>query len=298
MAEVTRERTGELLRGLFKLLMAAPQGLQASEALARLKDAVPPTEYERGSYASGSGPRYEKNVRFATVDCVKAGWMIKERGVWTVTPEGAEAYKQHKAPGDFYRAAVRGYRAWQATQSAPAGVAEELGAEESESREAALTLEQAEEQAWSEVQTHLANMPPYEVQQLVGALLTAMGYYVAWIAPPGKDGGVDILAHRDPIGATQPRIKVQVKRVKAAVSVDGLRAFMAVLSDDDVGLFISTGGFTRDALAEARTQEKRRITLIDMSRLFELWVEHYPKLDDIAKRHLPLKPVYFLSLDR
>lgn len=82
------------------------------------------------------------------------------------------------------------------------------------------------------------------------------------------------------------------------MSVDGLRAFMAVLSDEDVGLFVSTGGFTRDALAEARTQETQRITLIDMSRLFALWVEHYPKLDDAAKRHLPLKPVYFLSPDR
>lgn len=295
MAEVTRGRTGELMRGLFKVLMAQPQGLQAREAIAQLKGLVPPTEYELGSYASG-GERYDKLVRFATVDCVKAGWMIKERGAWLVTPEGGEAYRQYKEPGEFYRMAVQGYRAWQATQQSGArDVVEELGVEESEAREAALTLEQAEEWAWGEVQEYLANMPPYDVQQLVGALLTAMGYYVAWIAPPGKDGGVDLLAHRDPIGATRPRIKVQVKRVKAAVPVEGLRAFMAVLSDDDVGLFISTGGFTRDALLEARTQEKRRITLIDMARLFELWVEHYDKLDDAAKRHLPLKPVYFLA---
>ena len=324
MTDVTKDRTGELLRELFRLLMAAPQGLQASEALARLREAVPATEHELSSYPSGGGPRYDKNVRFATVDCVKAGWMIKERGVWTVTPEGASAYERHRAPGDFYRAATRAYRAWQVAQRSPedasAGPLEETlqerpledaedpaqaaskgspeEAPDPQAREAALTLEQAEEQAWAQVHAHLTHMPPYELQQLVAALLGAMGYEVAWIAPPGKDGGVDILAHRDPIGATPPRIKVQVKRVRAPVSVDGLRAFMAVLADADVGLFVSTGGFTRDALAEARTQEKRRITLIDMSRLFELWVKHYAKLDDAAKLLLPLKPVYFLAQDR
>ena len=39
MAEITRRRTGELLRELFKLLMAAPEGLQASAALAALGSA-------------------------------------------------------------------------------------------------------------------------------------------------------------------------------------------------------------------------------------------------------------------
>jgi predicted Mrr-cat superfamily restriction endonuclease len=36
-----------------------------------------------------------------------------------------------------------------------------------------------------------------------------MDYYVA---PPGPDGGIDLIAHTDPLGTTGPRIKVQVKR--------------------------------------------------------------------------------------
>ena len=38
---------------------------------------------------------------------------------------------------------------------------------------------------------------PYEFQDLVAALLRAMGYYTPFIAPKGKDGGVDIIAYRD-----------------------------------------------------------------------------------------------------
>jgi restriction system protein len=70
---------------------------------------------------------------------------------------------------------------------------------------------------------------------------------------------------------------------------------MAVLGDEDVGLFVNTGGFTRDAQDEARTQEKRRISLLDLEKLFDLWVEHYEKLDDAARRRMPLKPIYFLA---
>jgi restriction system protein len=122
-----------------------------------------------------------------------------------------------------------------------------------------------------------------------------MGYHVSWIAPPGKDGGIDIVAWSDPLGITPPRIKVQVKRMGRKVSVDGLRSFMATLGDDDAGLFVCTGGFTKDAEEEARTQEKRKITPVNLETLFDLWVEYYKRLDDSARRRLPLRPIQFLD---
>lgn len=69
MADVTRRRTGELLRRLFQVLMPQPEGVQARNALAKLSQAVELSDYERGTYESG-GRRFEKIVRFATVDCV------------------------------------------------------------------------------------------------------------------------------------------------------------------------------------------------------------------------------------
>ena len=69
--------------------------------------------------------------------------------------------------------------------------------------------EEAEESAWNSIEEHLRNTSPYDFQNLVAALLRAMGYHVSWIAPPGRDGGIDILAHTDPLGISMPRIKVQ-----------------------------------------------------------------------------------------
>src|SRR5262249_39239474 len=130
-----------------------------------------------------------------------------------------------------------------------------------------VTFEQAEEQAWQEIEEHLREMQPYDFQELVASLLQAMGYHVSWVAPPGKDGGIDIVAWSDPLGTRPPRIKVQVRRVGQNINVDGLRSFLSLLGDDDVGLFVTTAGFTKDAEDLARAQERRKITLIDIEKL-------------------------------
>jgi restriction system protein len=294
MPEITRRRTGEMLRALFEVLMPVPEGMQAREALSNLERRLTLSEYEKGEYASG-GRRFDKIVRFATVDLVKAGWLFKEKGRWTVTADGLKAFQDFPDPEAFYKEAVRLYHQWKATQPEDSGALSEEETDEGTAKAASITLEEAEEQAWSEIDQYLRAINPYEFQEIVAALLRAMGYHISWIAPPGKDGGIDILAASDPLGTKPPRIKVQVKRQSQSVDVDGLRSFMAVLGDGDVGIFVSIGGFTKNAADEARLQEKRKITLLNNEQLFDLWVEYYGKLRDEDRRRLPLKSVYFLS---
>jgi restriction system protein len=104
-----------------------------------------------------------------------------------------------------------------------------------------------------------------------------------------------VIAHGDPLGIQGPRIKAQVKRRADKINVDGIRAFMALLAEGDVGLFVATGGFTREAEEEARRQEKRKIMLLDLKRLFDLWIEHYNGIPEAHRRLLPLRPVYYLA---
>jgi restriction system protein len=92
VAEITRQRTGELLRKLFEILKQAPEGLPAKDAMAQLEHSVKLSPYEAGIYESG-GRRFDKIVRFATVDCVKAGWMQKTKGRWFLTDAGRTAYE-------------------------------------------------------------------------------------------------------------------------------------------------------------------------------------------------------------
>lgn len=291
MAEITARRRGELVRGVFQILTDHPDGLPAKEVLTRLRAVVPPAAFEDSDYPNRPGVRrYEKIVRFSTIKTVKAGWLIKEKGRWSLSDEGRNALVQYGEPEDFDRQA--GLLYWQWRHSLPPD-AEDEAAEETPTAEP--TLEEAEEMAWREVQDHLMNLAPLDFQVLVAALLRGMGYHVAWVAPAGPDGGTDIVAYSDPLGIQRPRIRVQVKRKQGTVSVEGLRSFMAVLADDDIGLFISAGGFTKEAEMEARAQQKRRITLLDLERMFDLWVEHYARIPEDGRRLLPLKAVYYLA---
>ena len=83
MPEVTRRRTGEFMRHLFAILVDHPEGMQAGDAITAVRKRVKLTDYESGAYPSG-GERFEKILRFATVDTVKAGWLEKRKGWWIV----------------------------------------------------------------------------------------------------------------------------------------------------------------------------------------------------------------------
>ncbi|MGH7717422.1 MAG: restriction endonuclease [Gemmatimonadaceae bacterium] len=294
MAETTRERQGELVRAVFAVLLDQPEGMAAADVLADVERRVPPTPFENETYPkSPTVRRYPKIVRFATIGPVKAGWLVKDSGRWSITDEGRKAYESFTDPAELMIESSRLYRVWKRQQ--PIDEAGE-GDDEEAGGESAIALEEAEESAASAIRKYLAAMPPYEFQNLVAALLRAMDYHVLWVAPPGPDQGIDVIASSDPLGTGTPRIKVQVKQQPdTRIAVDGLRAFMAVLGDQDVGIFISAGGFTREAQREARAQERRTLTLIDLDQLVRLWIEHYENVRDTDRLRLPLRPVFFLA---
>lgn len=297
MANITPKRNGEFLKIVFDLLSEKPEGLQPKAVLAAIAQRIALTEFEMGSYPSdpANRPRYEKIVRFATIPTVKAGWLVKDKGRWFLTSEGLNALAQYKDSEELYRSAVAIYKKWATNRDLPEEDDEEL--EEPSASSALIVLEEAEEQAWQQVQDFLLGMDPYEFQNLVGDLLSAMKYHVYWIAPPGPDKGIDLIAFSDPLGTQSPRIMVQVKhKTSQTVSSKDLREFLAVLGPDRVGIFVSSSGFTRDAEEAARIQENKMVTLIDLGKFVDLWVKNFQNLSPDAQKRFPLQPVYFLAL--
>lgn len=294
MAEITRRRRGELVRGVFEILAPEAEGLPAKDFLRQLQGNVPPTAFENSTYPDRPNVRrYDKIVRFSTVAAVKAGWLIKDKGQWSLTDEGVRAVRDIPEPERFMLTADRLYRQWKRDQP---DIEESIGGvTDADTGRATTTFEESEEQAWAEIEDYLASMNPFDFQTLVAGLLKGMGYHVSWVSPPGSDRGVDVIAHLDPLGIEGPRIKAQVKRQADRVGVEGIRSFLAILSTRDVGLYVCTGGFTRDAENEARGQENRRVMLVDLRRLFQLWTEHYDKVPEQERRLLPLRPIYYLA---
>lgn len=302
MAEITARRQGEMVQTLFRILEAEPEGLQAKDAIARVESVLTPTEFELTTFPKNPGVvRFPKILRFSTINSVKAGWLRKKSGTWTLTDEGKAALSEFADPEALFKESRRLYKQWKANQPEEEPTSDAPSAEdESELADsgliAATTLEEAEEAARQAILDYLASINPYGFQDVVGKLLEAMGYHVVWIAPKGKDGGLDLIAQSDPLGVRGPRIKGQVKRrPQSKTTEEELRSFLSLVEPHDVGVYVSLGGFTSDTHAAAR-RSSRRITLIDGEGLLDLWVEHYDRLDEEGRGLLPIKPVHFLDL--
>jgi restriction system protein len=268
--------------------------LPARAVMDEVEKRVQLDEWARERYEKTGTVRWQVILRFMTLYATKAGFLIKRKGRWYLTPEGENALKLGEK--NFDQAVEDGYREWKLKnrQSAEPTDLEEPSAVDVES-EQELTVDEIEQLAMDGIRKFIYAKNPYEFQDLAAALLRAMGYFTPFVAPRGKDGGVDIVAYRDPLGTQAPRIKIQIKHKEAAAPVQDVRQLMGLLQKDgDVGIFFSTGGFTPDAKATARSSHVH-VELIDLERFIGLWQEFYDKLTDEDKSMLPLLPIYFVA---
>jgi restriction system protein len=129
-----------------------------------------------------------------------------------------------------------------------------------------------------------------EMQELVAGLLRAMGYKTK-VSPVGPDRGKDIVASPDGLGLEDPKIHVEVKHRKGAMGANEIRSFAGGLRKTK-GLYVSTGGFTREAHYEAERSDTP-ITLMDIDELARMIVRYYDNFDTEARDLLPLKKIYW-----
>lgn len=290
MAEIGKARWGQYKKNVLEILSKHDNGLHWKELFTKLDEVMPANEFENSSYESNGQRRRPYIVRFATIAIVKAGWLIKEKGIWTITDDGREALVKYPTSDEIQLQSGKLYKEWHAAQ--PDDQSSQVQDREVE---IVASLEEAEDNAFAVIYQYLSDMDPYDFQDLVGVLLEVMGYFVSWIAPRGKDGGVDIIAFQDPLGATGRRIKVQVKRQADKVSRSSLSSFLGVLGEDDIGLFICTGGFSPEAMSSARAEQTRILRLIDAEDLLNLWIEYYEKIPQSKRSLLPLRAIHYLD---
>lgn len=120
-------------------------------------------------------------------------------------------------------------------------------------------------------------MDPYDFEQLVANLLTAMGYQTQRVGRSG-DGGVDVeVRSDDPLGAGL--IVISVKRYKRTVGAHYVRELAGTVADRDAikGILVTTSGFGPSSYEFAA---KNRLELVDGDRL-RTWLAEYLDLDTI-----------------
>jgi restriction system protein len=157
------------------VLARYPDGIRARSLLSEVETRLGLTDFERANYPGTEVRRFEKTVRFQTINAVKAGWMIKDKGIWSATADGLAADAAYRDPAAFMEDAERLYRAW-ARGNRPKSIAVE--APDEDSAAVSVTLERAEEMAWDQVRHYLSAMDPYDFQESTTARTARSGLSV------------------------------------------------------------------------------------------------------------------------
>jgi restriction system protein len=158
-------------------------------------------------------------------------------------------------------------------------------------REIRVQLLEKSEQA---IEDRIVRLQWDQVQELVAGILRAMGYRTT-VSPRGSDRGVDVFASPDGLGLEEPRIFVEVKhRPNTSMGSQEIRSFIGGRSSGDKCLYVSTGGYSKEARYEA-DRSNIPITLLGIVEIRKLFVDYYEKLDEEVKSLIPLKRIYVLA---
>lgn len=147
------------------------------------------------------------------------------------------------------------------------------------------------ERAETAIEERITRLDWENLQELVAGILRAMNYRTT-VSPRGADRGVDIFASPDGLGLEEPRIFVEVKhRINTSIDAQQIRSFLGGRSVGDRCLYVSTGGFTKDARYEAE-RANIAIRLIALTDLRRLLVGYYDDLDEKTRNLIPLRRAY------
>lgn len=284
----------------LKALATAPNGqLKVGALMQAIESTVPLDDWARTVYDNGN-TRWRSIFAFASVELVKGGYVIKSRGVWSITDEGCSvAAAPYDGPA-FLKELQRRYRAWKARQlaadnlrtlaSMPHAADSEMAEHPEDMGDDALfeqpedrmsrTLHAAHEVLAAELIENIKQCEPAFFEKLVLDLLLKMGYgrrredAGCAVGQPG-DGGVDGIINEDPLGLDT--IYLQAKRWDGSVGEGPIRDFIGALDLKGVkkGVFLTTSHYTPAAKAAVEgIRSDKKIVLIDGTHLARLMIEH------------------------
>lgn len=141
----------------------------------------------------------------------------------------------------------------------------------------------------------MTQLSGHQFEDFMAHLMECMGY-TARVTPKSGDGGVDVIAHMDPLGFQPPIVKVQCKRTTGQTPRSDVDQLLGTLGDGEYGLFVNLGSYARGAVELERNRAKLR--LINGEQFVELVFEHYAQLAPRYRSMIPLKQIFVPDLTK
>ena len=127
-----------------------------------------------------------------------------------------------------------------------------------------------------------------DFEEFTADLLQALGYQ-ARVTPYSQDGGVDVIAHRDPLGVEPPLIKVQCKHHTGTISGPEVQQLVGTLAPGELGVFVTLGTYSKDAQSIER--QKQGLRLLSGEAIVGLVLTSYDRLPERWRTLIPLTPL-------
>lgn len=287
----TLSRSAQLASALMfeatGLIVEAGGSIRLQELLQKLPSKLDFDDWATQYMESNGLTRWQMFLQFYSVNWVKAGFLLKERGVWRLTEQGVAA-RQHGAEKSFYTA-QQAFKNWKKQQLKEAGASTQgihnkpLETEDTETELPASirmdsAIRDAHENLAADLISSIKSCSPLFFEKLVIDLLQTMGYGGSRSAAGrvvGKSGdeGIDGIIDEDRLGLDA--IYLQAKRWEGVVGRPEIMKFVGALAGQRAtkGVFITTSAYTREAVEYAKSSQYK-IVLIDGARLAELMIEH------------------------
>lgn len=122
--------------------------------------------------------------------------------------------------------------------------------------------------------------------------LRALGYQ-ARVTRFSQDGGIDVIAHRDPLGVEPPQIKVQCKHQTSTIGSPEVQQLIGAQGVGELCVFVTLGSYSREALSIER--QRTGLRLLSGEDIVDLVLEHYSALPEEWRTRIPLTPVLVVS---
>lgn len=275
----------KLIYAAMTLLRDTGGEMKASDILDALPSKVTLDDWASEIIESNGLTRWRTYAHFFSVDAVKAGYLLKSKGVWRITPEGIEALKLGET--GYFLQAQQGYRKWRKQQLALAGStqterSDEVSVETAEQIPPEVQFDslrrELNETLAAEILERIKSNSWQFFERLVVELLLAMGYGgvggSGLAFQRGSDGGIDGFINQDKLGLDV--VYVQAKRwAEQTVGRPDIQQFVGALAGRQAsrGVFITTSRFSADAREYVKPLNVR-VILIDGEHLAQLMIEH------------------------
>lgn len=207
----------------------------------------------------------EYRLMWARTDLKNYGAIVNSKqGVWSLTVKGAKMIKDGQIDSKEIKKSLSVKK-------------KALNSNENESAEEDMVRD------WHDrISEILHNIDPYAFEILAQRLLRECGFSDVEVTKKSGDGGIDGTGKLRINGIFSFHVAFQCKRYRGQISASQIRDFRGSLGTNiEKGVFITTGTFSRSAKAEASSEGKRLIDLMDGEELINKLAEYGIGLNEI-----------------